>query len=183
MKPSDKYILKSEFRSGFFTQSYILLAGTFIGSIVIYFLLHKKTGTFLTLLISLVMFVAGLWTYKKLFLDFLTEFEVFPEGIKVKHILHKKSVFIPYDEIENIQFGTFQIENLNGPLTETIPEMTIRLKNNDELYISSNIYGNFFSLAKVIIQSYNEFHVNKKIDETARTIYKNITGNEYKSKQ
>ncbi len=179
---NENNITVSRFRKGFYAQSYIFLAGIVAGSVLIFILLHKKFPGVLTLAVTFLIFVAGLWAYKKLFFDFFIQVRIDPEKIIFRHVYKQKQDVLTYPQIKNINFDAFQIENLNGPLTESVPETVIESKNGTKYYLSSNIYENFTPLLISLLQHYNKY-IDLQIEDKAKEIFKKITGYDYGKQQ
>jgi len=154
------------FRTGYMIQIGITLAGFLAGAL--YFLFSdefKHYGKY----ISIFLIIFGLLSVYYLFLQYLIKINVDDRGIHFKHIMKNRQTYIPYEQIKKIHLDTFQIENLNGPLTEAIPEVNIETSDNQNFIISSGIYANFHHLILKILENYNRLQ-DQRIEELAKKI-------------
>ncbi len=166
-------ILHSRFRKGYFIQIALTVMGFLAGAV--YFLAaadFKKFSPY----ISIFILIFGAIILYFLFLQYLIKIEIDGNGIRLKHLMKKNPYHITYDDIEKIDLETFQIENLNGPLTEGIPEIYIILKSGEKLVFSPSVYDNYLELSLRVLREYQHLH-EKKLEQTAREILKNYIQN------
>jgi hypothetical protein len=160
--------LHSEFRTGYVIQILITVVGFTAGSI--YVLVSDMFGKY-DVIISIFLIIFGTVSLYFLFLRYLIKISVDDKAIHFKHLMTRKETHIPFDKIRKIDIDTFQIENVNGPLTEAIPEINIVTDNNSTFFISPGIYGNFHQLVLTILQKYNSIQ-DERIEKLARQLVK-----------
>ncbi len=134
----------------------------------VYFLVSdtfKKSG----MAVSIFLLIFGMLTLYYLFLQYLIEIRIDEQGIYFNNLMKNRQTYISFDEIKKIDMDAFQIENLNGPLTEAVPEVIIHTENKGNFLISPGIYANFHLLVFKLLQAYRR-EQDKKIDELARKI-------------
>ncbi len=159
-----KILLRSKIRKGFYVQvitfGMIILGGSaYLGSARMFGIY----GRFLALL----LLVGGLWALYRLFWVYWVDILVDETGIRFKHRLGRRVKFLPFEAIKQLEAGHFQIENLNGPLTESVPQLTITDIRGKKYEIPANIYENFFELSLLIVKLYN-LHNEAKIEQMAK---------------
>jgi len=158
--------LHSEFRTGYFIQIFLTLAG-FAGG-ALYILASDLFGGY-RLAVALALLAAGLWIAYKLFVPSLVRVWVDEHGVGRRHLLGGKTEYFPFDRVEKITMDAFQIENLNGPLTEPVPEIYVWIDGRPRMYLASNVYANFMPLAVAIIRGVRRSR-DRQLEETARKI-------------
>jgi len=169
----------STFRTGYIIQ--IVFTVLAIAGAVYYFL---TAGPFYRFRIPLIIIsiLGGLLILYLLFYHNLNKMTVGAEGISIKHIISGKKRFIPFRDITEISADTFQIKNVNGPLTEPVPEVEIKTRNKGSVFILSNVYGNFYPLVRAVLDGYNRMQ-DEKIDKLAEAIIREYLKNTYHGKR
>jgi hypothetical protein len=167
-------VLHSVFRKGFLFQIGLTTAG-FLGG-ALYFLFSSRFYKW-GWLISIFLFIFGTIVIYKLFWNYLIRIKIDDRAVYFIHLMKNNPAYILFDEIEKIDLGSFQVENLNGPLTEPVPELEISGKGK-KLYLSSSVYANFMEMAFRIVKNYNTA-VDRKVEMIAKyLIYKKLKENE-----
>jgi len=117
------------------------------------------------------MAITGLVIFYLLFYRNLMHISVNDEGVRFRHVFGRKTDFVSYDDILKIKMDMFQIENLNGPLTEPVPEIELQTARKGSYYIFSGVYANFYPLIKKILEGYNR-SLDKRTDILAEKIFR-----------
>ena len=163
--------IRSRFRNEFFMQITALVL--LVAGGVLYLLLSDIAYPFGWLL-AIVIAVVGLVFLYVVFLKKMVQIDVDEKGVRFRNLLSGKEKTVAYEDLKKIDTGMFQIENMNGPLTEGVPEVFLYDKEGNEYYISPSLYANFYDLVRAILDGHNRM-TDKKLDILARAIFEKIT--------
>jgi len=145
-------IVTSKFRA-FYIAKYVLIYSLMLAfSIGAFFstLKNKENSPFLvvTLVFSAVVIVTSLE-----FLN-LSKLTINSDGIKNYSIFFKKTTFISYSEIENLNSERMRIKSKGGYINDGYTRATINLKTGSTLIISQDCYENYEELITAFFQYY-----------------------------
>ncbi len=156
----------STFRTELYVQMALVLLLSGAGAWYVVAAFGGRLGVWAYVLAAVIL-LTGVALLAWAYLKPLYRLEMDAQGIRRRHVLGGAEQYYPLDGLESIETGVHQIENANGPLTEAVPEMSLRFKGGRSFDISPRIYGNFFDLGMFVVQQYNR-RIDDKIEELAR---------------